>query len=67
MCRIYLLYWCWMIAGGLLGPGVFGLVARWPFLLVGPGMTAGGLLFPLGCHQAIRSAPVCQSGAGLYL
>lgn len=51
MRRIYLLYWYWMIAGGLLGFGMLSLVTGgWPFLLAGLGMAVLGRLF----HLSIR-------------
>jgi hypothetical protein len=51
MRRIALLYWYWVIAGGLLGFGILSLgVGGWPFLLAGLGMAVLGRLFRLSIH-----------------
>ena len=51
MQRVYLLYWYWVIAGGLLGFGLLGLLTGgWPFLLLGLGMILVGKLL----HCSIR-------------
>lgn len=51
MRSIALLYWYWVIAGGLLGFGILSLgVGGWPFLLAGLGMAVLGRLFRLSIH-----------------
>lgn len=51
MRRIALLYWYWVIVGGLLGFGILSLVAgEWPFLLAGLGMVVLGRIFRLSIH-----------------
>ena len=51
MRRVYLLYWYWVVAGGLLGFGMLGLAAgEWPFLLVGLGMIIVGFFFHFSIH-----------------
>jgi hypothetical protein len=51
MRRIYLLYWYWVIVGGLLGFGMLGLVTGgWPFLLAGLGMIVLGRSLRLNVH-----------------
>jgi hypothetical protein len=48
MRRVYLLYWYWTIAGGLLGLGMLGLLTvGWTLLLPGLGMMAIGRLLRL--------------------
>ncbi len=48
MRRTYLLYWYWMIAGGLLGLGMLGLLTvGWAWLLPGLGMVIAGRLLHL--------------------
>lgn len=51
MRRIYLVYWYWVIVGGLIGLGLLALLAGgWPFLLAGLLMAAVGRLFRLSVH-----------------
>ena len=51
MRRTYLLYWYWMIAGGLLGLGMLGLLTvGWPSVLPGLAMVIAGRLLHLSMH-----------------